>query len=358
MKPDFDPSPRPRRGGGDPETKEIQEERARRAETERHGQEDRTRTARGQHEDQRTLTRTEESETERDERNRRRRHPRRSQPHSPFYSINSAQLKATATESIMTSVHVQEPSTPNRRTLRARAAAMMLPIVACGVAHRRPVDAFVVHSALAPKHAAINRLVPTSPTKTCPNRHGEFRSRNVLRVTATASDKELEAEISSMKAKEIRQELQSYGISTKSFFEKSELVDALVQARKEGRTPVGDGVNGASASDASGGADRLERIRQEMENCKGLKVGELKKELESYGISTKSYFEKSEFVRAVAEVRVDGPPKATGDGGGGSRSARGRAREEPRDPSYRDVVVSKFQGNKGALGRIIDVRAR
>ena len=129
---------------------------------------------------------------------------------------------------------------------------------------------------------------------------------------------------------------------------------------------------------ANDDATRLERIKREMETCKEMKVGELKKELESYGVSTKSYFEKSEFVRAVAEARIDGMramgPIGRGGGGGGStrssggggdatkgsgRGGGGRVREEPRDPSYRDVIVSKFPGNKGLLeGKIMDVRAR
>ena len=54
---------------------------------------------------------------------------------------------------------------------------------------------------------------------------------------------------------------------------------------------------------------RKERIQQEIEKCKELKVRELKKELESYGISTTSYIEKSEFEHAVAEARVDEPKK-------------------------------------------------
>jgi hypothetical protein len=39
-----------------------------------------------------------------------------------------------------------------------------------------------------------------------------------------------------MRAGAIKQELESYGISTKAFLEKSELVAALVQARKDGAT--------------------------------------------------------------------------------------------------------------------------
>jgi len=204
-------------------------------------------------------------------------------------------------------------------------------------------------------------------------------------ATTTSSDEDLRNEINSMKAKDIRQELQSYGIPTKAFFEKSELVDALVTARREGKTPV-VGVNGdddgatssASTSDASSSssssetttsassnnksssssANRQERLNQEMEKCKSMKVGELKKELESYGVSTKSFFEKSEFVRAVAEIRVDGVKKkqtSTNTAG----SSGGTVKEEPRDPSFRDVAVSKFTGDKALLGRgVIDVKAR
>jgi len=201
-------------------------------------------------------------------------------------------------------------------------------------------------------------------------------------ATTTSSDEDLHNEINSMKAKDIRQELQSYGIPTKAFFEKSELVDALVTARKEGKTPV-VGVNGdddgatssASTSDASSSetttsassnnnnksssANRQERLNQEMEKCKSMKVGELKKELESYGVSTKSFFEKSEFVRAVAEIRVDGvKKKQTSTSTAGSTSGTVKE-EETRDPSFRDVTVSKFTGDKALLGRgVIDVKAR
>ncbi|KAL9185317.1 hypothetical protein ACHAXT_003094 [Thalassiosira profunda] len=55
---------------------------------------------------------------------------------------------------------------------------------------------------------------------------------------ASKTDDAIEKEVSAMKAKEIRDELQSYGISTVAFLEKSELVDALVEARKEGKSPV------------------------------------------------------------------------------------------------------------------------
>ena len=196
----------------------------------------------------------------------------------------------------------------------------------------------------------------------------------MMATTAAASDEELEKEIQAMMAKDIRQELESYGISTKSFFEKSELVGALIAARKEGKTPIGnvngdDGSGSSSTSSASSsstsnssGANRQERLNQEIEKCKSMKVSDLKKELESFGVSTKSYFEKSEFVRAVAEARVDGVKKSSGGSGSSSSSSSrssNKVNEEPRDPSYRDVTVSKFSGGKALLGgRVIDVRAR
>ena len=48
---------------------------------------------------------------------------------------------------------------------------------------------------------------------------------------------------SSMRIKEIRQELESMGIVTKSFIEKSEFVNALINARKEGKAPGGGGAS-------------------------------------------------------------------------------------------------------------------
>jgi len=138
----------------------------------------------------------------------------------------------------------------------------------------------------------------------------------------------LEQEISSMRVSAIKQELESYGISTKTFLEKSELVIALVKARKEGKTPMVNGATTSTSNDASSSTsqaststpppasysaeERKERIQSEMSNLQSLKVSELKSELENvYGISTKSYFEKSEFVRVLAEARVDGVKKST-----------------------------------------------
>jgi len=179
-------------------------------------------------------------------------------------------------------------------------------------------------------------------------------------------------DVESMKAGEMRKELESYGISCKSFFEKSELADALKKARAEGKMPInGAGDNGASAASSGssetsssnggdsskGGASREEKIKAEMEKCKSMKVGDLKKELQSLGVSTKSFFEKTEFVKALAEARVDGVKKR---GGAGQGFGRGQPKEqdEAYDPSYRDVVMQKMSGDPRAMmrGPLIDVQ--
>ena len=255
-------------------------------------------------------------------------------------------------------------------------ASIILSIAAHNSSH-----AFVPPAPFTPTHVAQRLSSSQSPIAVAASIQARHHNHNpmsvLLQMAATTED--VEKEISSMRVKEIRQELESYGIPTKSFFEKGEMVDALVKARLEGKSPIDTGANGdgngatdtsssgsnsagstssGSSSTSTSGKDRTERIAKEMEKCKKMKVGELKKELESYGVSTKSYFEKSEFVRAVAEARVDGPPKKSSSSGSSSSSSSSSAREEPRDPSYRDVVVTKFTGNMAQLGRVLDVRAR
>jgi len=61
--------------------------------------------------------------------------------------------------------------------------------------------------------------------------------RSHLFSSADVDDSELKNAITAMRAGAIKEELQSYGISTTSFFEKSELVNALLAARKEGKAP-------------------------------------------------------------------------------------------------------------------------
>lgn len=126
-------------------------------------------------------------------------------------------------------------------------------------------------------------------------------------------------EIASMRVGELKKELDSYGISTKSFFEKSELAEAVQKARDEGRKPVNKSTTQTKTTSSTSSSStstartetksREERIAEEMEKCLSMKAGDMKKELQSMGVSTKSFFEKSEFLKALAEARVDGVKK-------------------------------------------------
>lgn len=143
--------------------------------------------------------------------------------------------------------------------------------------------------------------------------------------------------ISSMRAGEIKKELESYGISTVSFVEKSELVKALEKARADGLKPKSTTTtsttttttaSSSSSSDTESKSTkkkkrpsstdddddeveedsrpREERLIDELVKCQAMKAGEMRKELEGLGVSTKSFFEKSDFVKALADARVDG----------------------------------------------------
>ena len=175
------------------------------------------------------------------------------------------------------------------------AAAMLLAVLEVG--------------AFAPPFASIRRPIPSCVSS---------------RPTRLFSSSALEDEVKSMRIGELKSELESYGISTRSFLEKSELVSAVLQARKEGKTPVATASSSAAATSPTvtaestpapsptpvNAADRQARLEAEMEACKAMKVGDLKAELEGLGVSTKSFFEKSEFVRTLAEARVDGIKKS------------------------------------------------
>merc|ERR1712238_460767 len=59
---------------------------------------------------------------------------------------------------------------------------------------------------------------------------------------------------------------------------------------------------------------REERIAEELGKCRVMKAGVMRKELEGLGISTKSFFEKTDFVTALADARVDGVGKKAEEG--------------------------------------------
>jgi len=189
-----------------------------------------------------------------------------------------------------------------------------------------------------------------------PRTAGAFRPQTFLAMSAST---ETLPEAKSMRVGELKKELESYGMSTKSFLEKSELVDAVDKARAEGKTPkeqqgaststsssssssnssTSASTSSESASSSSSSSEsRTEKLAQEMEKCKSMKAGELKKELESYGIPTASFFEKSEFVKACAEARVDGASKQS-SGTGGSSSSSSSGSDEEGYAEYADVEV-------------------
>ena len=208
-----------------------------------------------------------------------------------------------------------------------------------------------------------NVVHPTAPTR--------FVSARSSAGTTTPSSSRLYAlpDIGSMKVGDIRQELESYGISTRSFLEKKEFIQALEQARADGKIPVNNGktqsngtsrpnANGSSASSKkstssakskTAGTPRSERIKLELEKGQAMKVSELKKKLADMGISTKSFFEKSEFVKAYAEAMVDGP-----------KHGSSKAQQEEYDASYRDVVMQKFDNVQQRMlsGTVIDIKLK
>ncbi|KAL7542832.1 hypothetical protein ACHAWF_007265 [Thalassiosira exigua] len=236
--------------------------------------------------------------------------------------------------------------------------------------------AMVLATSTAPGTQHVHAFVPSRPLarrtllpRTQSGRLEKLELWNSLDIFATSDTEGIEKEVRKMKPKEMRDELQSYGISTKSFFEKKELADALVKARKEGKTSVVDDEASTERPppkvDVSA-ANRHDKIQAEMEALQKMTVKELKKELDSYGVDH-HFFEKSEFVKAVAEARVDGLEKKTTtrrtekSAGFGSQTAGRTMKEEPYDPSYRDVVDRKLEDNmKAGLllgGSVIDVSA-
>ncbi len=95
----------------------------------------------------------------------------------------------------------------------------------------------------------------------------------------------------------------------------------------------------------------VEQIAAEKLKAKAMKVGELKKGIARLGDIDKVIFEKeASSSRPMPKLWWNGTSKKTG----GKQQAP-KQQEEPRDPSYRDVVMQKF--NPRALGRgdVIDV---
>lgn len=124
-------------------------------------------------------------------------------------------------------------------------------------------------------------------------------------------------DINSMRAADIKNELTSYGISTKSFLEKKELISALLKARIDHfettpRQRQHDSASNVESSETAAVRDDMplnERLLDEVAKCSLLKASELKQELLGRGIDTKAFLEKNELVQALAEARVKNQKK-------------------------------------------------
>jgi STI1 domain len=198
--------------------------------------------------------------------------------------------------------------------------------------------------------------------------------------TDGASAAETSSQIENMSAKEMKLELESYGIDTKAFLEKKELRAALEKARAEGLQPkVKPSARASTAtreSTSSPGASaqstksREERIQEEMNACQSMKARDMKQELEDvWGVSTRSLFEKSEFLKALAEARVDGKQKEKKSGSSGSEgyaeyknvevltddSAGPRKRQEAQQQQQQSTNPFGGMGGMGGMGGIADM---
>mmetsp|Transcript_18615 Transcript_18615/g.21371 ORF Transcript_18615/g.21371 Transcript_18615/m.21371 type:complete len:369 (+) Transcript_18615:90-1196(+) len=196
--------------------------------------------------------------------------------------------------------------------------------------------------------------------------------RPAVHVFSTTNAQEIE----SMRAGEIKKELESYGVSTKSFLEKSELVEALEKARADGLKPKSSGTNSNTESSSSNDTfftqsstesssskrpsgssssrsnnSRDERLKEERKKCGQMKARDLRKELEIRGISTKSFFEKSEFVNALAEAIVDGADKRSDSGTGQKSTSTSSSGEGYAEYSNVEVITDDSAGPRKKKNR-------
>lgn len=122
--------------------------------------------------------------------------------------------------------------------------------------------------------------------------------------------------------------------------------------------------NGNNTSSGS----REEEYEKAFEEAKTMKVKELREALQSRGISTNTMLEKTEFIKAYADVIADKVPigKSTSTSSTSSSSSssssstrkktKPKTPEEPMDPSYRDVETQKFDKRRLMGQSVIDVK--
>jgi hypothetical protein len=157
-------------------------------------------------------------------------------------------------------------------------------------------------------------------------RHDDDDSSNIGDMSV--STKQDNQSVYSMKTSVIKSELKSLGVSTKSFVDKRDLADALLRAREE---RVGhDGTSSASSrsvhSSSSASSKKMQHSADRhygssvdfdstplpppvpppyvtTQDVRTMKIGAIKTELESFGISSKSFVEKRDLVDALLLAR-------------------------------------------------------
>ncbi|CAE8588024.1 unnamed protein product [Polarella glacialis] len=140
-------------------------------------------------------------------------------------------------------------------------------------------------------------------------------------LAATDKDAEILAEIQSMRAREIKQELQAAGIPAADLFEKGDLVERLFRWRTEPRDSCGPAASAGPAEESGEEGEALESAAASvtdasdpsssssesqrnsiLEKCRAMRVFELRTQLGTRGISWADALEKEELVQRLAEV--------------------------------------------------------
>jgi len=188
---------------------------------------------------------------------------------------------------------------------------------------------------------------------------------------ATAED--IPKEVNSMEDADIRQELESYGVSTSCMVGRQKLVDTLIQARFDklysrpapkkkvtfSFTTIFSSFSSASANTNPSQStwtqsaeavkqdfekheltqeDKQRRMKEMIKSCESLKVRELKTMLKSLGVSSSGFVERKEMVRALAKARVnsmmedDATARATDDEESAKRNKKQNRRSFSNQP--------------------------
>ena len=148
-------------------------------------------------------------------------------------------------------------------------------------------------------------------------RHDNDDSSNICDLSV--SEKQDNQSVYSMKTSVIISELKSLGISTTSFVDKRDLADALLHAREE---RVGqDGASTASSRSVHSSSSASSKKSKHSatasiplpppvpppyvttQDVRTMKIGAIMAELESFGISSKSFVEKRDLVDALLLAR-------------------------------------------------------